>query len=272
MKSFVLRLFPLFAALAGALRADEPAIIAKARAYLGSEADLDRITSLRMEGTFSVAFSPPDPKQAQTSKVDIVFQKPWRHRLVVQNGSTTRTVALDGYDAWERVDDPTDPRSPRMTLYSPPAIRAFRADVWENLGYYRGLEAEGGSVVDKGPAKIDGIACEQIAFIHDSTIIYNRYFDLATGRLVFTQLGSGLTIRESGERVVDGVKFPTQIVTTQKTDSGGSKTTTLTLEKIVLNEPLPDQDFATPLPPTSSLTGMGPVTAPAVAPTSSGQP
>lgn len=235
----------LAAALAASAAAAEPPILAKARAFLGSEAALDGVVSLHMTGTFSESSGAAGAASRPPEQVDIIYQKPWRHRLVVRSGKVVRTIGLDGYDAWARVVDPSDPLSPRITLYSPSAIEALRADVWENLGYYRGLEEIGGAVKDEGPAKVDGVACEKVAFIHESGLVYTRYFDLATGRLVFTETGTGLKIRESGSIESGGIRFPKEIVTAEP----GSRTTTLVFDTITVNERFPDDTFTTPLPP-----------------------
>lgn len=239
----------LAAMAAAAGRAQEPPILAKARAYLGSEAALDGITSVHLVGTLTISDSTANGGAPRSIGVDIVFQKPWRHRLVIRSGRVVRTVALDGYDAWERYEDPSDPKTPRLTLYGPDAIRALRADVWENLGYYRGLEACGGSVEDQGPATIEGVACEKVAFVHSPDIVYTRYFDRSSGRLVYTETANHSQVREVGAEWVRGIRFAKQIVTVQKLPSGGAKTTTLTFDSITVNERFPDSDFAMPFPP-----------------------
>ncbi len=235
----ILRLLPLAAFLSLALlaRAEEPPIIAKARAYLGSEEALNAVRSVHLTGAF-VNGGAPDQAPASASSVDIIFQKPWQHHLVVTNTQTVkpagiltdaqraglaaapevkstivRTIALDGYDAWERLQQNSNPA--RLGLLNIDQIRVLRADVWENLGYYRGIEAEGGRVEDQGPATSDGVACEKIAFIHAPNVIYYRYFELATGRLVYTETAGGLKIREEGSLEAAGIKFPQKITTTE---------------------------------------------------------
>ncbi len=274
----IMRLLPLAAFLSLALlaRADDPPIIAKARAYLGSEAALNAVQSVHLVGAFvnggadkpaGAAVAP-----ASASAVDIIFQKPWQHHLVVTATETVkapgiptdaqraglaaapetkstivRTIALDGYDAWERLQQNSNP--PRLGLLNIDQIRVLRADVWENLGYYRGIQAEGGTVEDQGPATSDGVACEKIAFIHAPNVIYYRYFELATGRLVYTETAGGLKIREEGSLEAAGIKFPQKIVTTEPTVAGATpRTTTLTIDRVTVNEVFPSTLFAVPLP------------------------
>jgi hypothetical protein len=127
----------------------------------------------------------------------------------------------------------------------------LRADVWENLGYYRGIEAEGGRVEDQGPATIDGVACEKIAFIHTANVVYYRYFDQATGRLVYTETAGGLKIREEGAIEAGGIKFPQKITTIEPTSAPGAtpRSTTLSIDHVTVNEVFPASLFEVPLPP-----------------------
>lgn len=233
-------------------RAGEPAIIAKARAYVGSEDVLNAVRSIRMRGAFMVTSGPSGVPESKTpSQVDIIFQKPYQHHLVVTSELGVRTLALDGFDGWESGRFPAT-ATPTLRLLTPDQVWVLRADVWENLGYYRGIEAEGGRVEDQGPATVDGVACEKIAFIHapdQPPIAYYRYFDLATGRLVFTETSGGLQIREQGEKIVDGIRFPEKIVTSHKPGKGSQTVTTLTVESVTVNETFPDSLFAVPLPP-----------------------
>jgi hypothetical protein len=268
---FLLILASLSAALT--LHADEPPIIAKARAYLGTEDALNAVKSVSLEGKFTALDSPESPTNQHGAAVTIIFEKPFLHRLVVTgeagagraDSPGAKIIVLDGYDAWQREPNPADPSNPALTILGRSQIEALRADVWENLGYYRGLEAIGGSVEDQGPATIDGVACEKVAFIHSPTITYFRYFDLNTGRLVFTETKEGLQIREEGEIIASGIKFPAKIITTQKLPTtGAQRVVTLSLEHIMVNNFYAESVFAVPLPKVHFYGASG--DAPAAAP------
>jgi hypothetical protein len=284
-----MRLLPLAAFLSIALlaRADEPPIIAKARAYLGSEDALNAVRSVHLVG--SVVDAAADKTGgAPASTVDIIFQKPAQHRLVFTQtrlvkpvgiptddqraglapqpdtkSTVVRTDALNGYDAWERLQANANP--PRLALLTVDQIRVLRADVWENLGYYRGIEATGGTMEDQGPATIDGTACEKIAFTHSTNVVYYRYFDQATGRLVYTETAGGLKIREEGTIEASGIKFPQKIVTIEPVPASGAapRSTTLALEQVTVNEVFPDSLFAVPLPPVPVRAPVPAMAAPA---------
>jgi len=246
-----IRRFPLFAAGAIVLasaqgaRCAEPAIIAVARARLGSDAALDAVTSIHFTGVLDVT-DPDDPKKSVSHlPIDVIYQKPLRTRTVIRAEKAIQTKVLDGYDAWQRLEDPADRTKFRLTWLSSEDTKALRASTWENLYYYRGLLPPDGTVEDRGPATADGISCERVDFIHARTIVFSRYFEMGTGRLVLTEAG-GERVREHGQTVVNGIRFATSIVSTERTPSGKDRVATITFEKIEVNQRFGDDAFAPP--------------------------
>jgi hypothetical protein len=225
--------------------AAEPAIIAKARARIGTEAAIDGVKSIHYVGTLVTA-DPVDATKQSRAAIDIVFQKENRQRVRATSDKTIETTALDGYEAWKRVEPIAEPAKWQQTYLNAANIKGLRANTWETLGFFRGIEARGGRIEDKGPATIDGIACQKLAFIYGPGIAFYRYFDLATGRLVFTETETGSTVREQGEIVVDGLRFPKTLVMTNKLADGKIQTVTITIEKVTVNEVFPSTFFAVP--------------------------
>jgi hypothetical protein len=244
-KAYVLILACAGALLAVPLARAEPAVLGLARAYRGPESTLDAITSVHYVGTLVRR----DAGAAATSgALDMIFAKPLRQRTVDREEKGSRTTVLDGYDAWDFIQSNSDPSKYRLTWLTAGDVKTLRALTWENL--YNYTRPEGGSVEDKGPATMDNIACERVDFTHGPGIVYERYFDRDTGRLVLTVRGQE-TIRESGEIMADGVRFPKTIVSTAKSPDGKEQVATVTFTSVVLNEPLSSDLFAAPsnLPP-----------------------
>jgi hypothetical protein len=233
-------------ALATVVRAAELPIIAKARAFVGSEAALEGVTSVHYQGTL-VTTDPADPSKQTRAAMEIIFQKPEQQRITATSDKTVEITALDGYDGWQRIQDASDPTKWRQTLLGSEQIKRLRANTWENLAFFRGIERIGGHIEDQGTQTIDGTTCQKIAFIHAPSIVFYRYFDVATGRLVFTETETGGTIREQGEMVVQGIRFPRSIITATKNAKGETVTVTINFEKITLNEPIPASVFAVPM-------------------------
>ena len=225
--------------------AAEPAIIAKARAFVASESALESLKSIHFTGTMLTA-DPADPKKQVKVAMDIIFQNPHQQRIVATTDKTIETTALDGYDGWGRLQDAKNPERSRQTILPVDRIKRLRANTWENLGFFRGIEKVGGRIEEQGTVVIDGVTCEKIAFIHAPNIIFYRFFDQATGRLVFTETENGDTIREQGEMVVNGIRFSRGIVTTTKNAKGEVQTSTITFDQVRVNEPAPAKLFAVP--------------------------
>ena len=229
------------------LQAAEPPILAKARAYLGTEEALNAIKSVHYTGTVDSA-DPADPAKQTRATIDIIAQRPNQQRVVATSEKAIETTAVDGYEALQRVVDKANSKNQRLVVLKPDAVKRLRAQAWENLSFFRGIERQGGRVEDQGPATIDGVACQKIAFIHAPNIIFYRYFDVATGRLVETVTEDGGTTREEGERVINGVRFPKSMKMTVKGAKGVTQNVMIALDSITVNETFPASVFRMPSP------------------------
>jgi hypothetical protein len=226
----------------------EPAILAKARAYLGTEAALNAVKSVHYTGTL-LAPNATDPAKPFPVALELIFQAPFRQVTTSSTDALVDTTGLDNYESWHRVQNPKDASQFRLQLIGAEQIKRQRAMVWENLGFYRGLERLGGKVLDQGDATRDGVACRKIAFVHAENIIFTHYFEVATGRLVLTETEAGSTFREQGEIIVNGVRFAQVLVSSNPGADGKPLTVTVTWDKITVNESFPDRVFAVPAIP-----------------------
>ena len=225
------------------VRAENP-IIGKARSYVGSEADLAGVQSLRMLGRLEVVDA--ESTGSGAAQLEILFQKPDRQRITAISETRTEITALDGYDAWSRVSDPKDPAKWQVTLLGPDQIKRLRANTFENLAFYRGLEARGARVEDRGDVTVDGVACRKLAFIHAPDIVFTRSFEVATGRLVLTETDSGTKIREEGTIRSGGLRFPERIITVNNLPDGKVRTLRVTFTEITVNPELASDAFSIP--------------------------
>ena len=235
-------------AVANAPRAAEPAIIAKARAYVGSEAALNGLKSVHFVGTLAVTNS-ATPENVERAAIEIYFQSPEQQRIQATSSKSVEVTALDGYDAWQRTQDAADATKWQMKVLGADQIKRLRANTWETLGFYRGIEKHGGRIEDQGTTTVDGVTCQKLAFIYAPTIIFYRFIDAATGHLISTETEAGTTLREQGELMTGGIRFPKTIVTTNKSAGGQTQVITLNFEKITLNEAMPAKHFAVPALP-----------------------
>ncbi len=230
----------------GPLHANDD-IIAKARAFVGPEANLTALHSVHFKGTLTVmdkdANGTPQPINVG---LEIIFQKPYQQRIVATSTDKVEITALNGYDAWQRIEDPKNPTAWQLTILGSDQIKRLRANTWENLAFYLGLENLGGKVEDLGPANIDGTPARKLSFKHADDIIFYRYFDQSTGRLILTETESGSTIREQGDLRADKLRFPKKIITTNKLNDGTTRELTVTFDTVTINETFAPELFDVP--------------------------
>lgn len=231
--------------------ADASAVIAKARSYLGTEEALNRVSSIHYVGTLETTEPQENggPDKPVSFGIEIIFQKPFQQRIVLTGPNLVETTALDGYEGWHRIQDSKDPTRWRTTLYPKNKIKQLRASSWENLGFFSGIEGVGGRVEHQGTVQIEGKTAEKLAFIHEPGIVYLRYFDPETGRLLYTETDQGVRIREEGEIVAGGIRFPKRIVNMTTQAENKERVVTINVDKVTVNEKFADDLFGVPLIP-----------------------
>ncbi len=225
---------------------DLETMIDRARGYVGTEEAINAIRSVHFVGALETTEMTPEGPRHVTAKLEIIFQTPYRQRIVVTRGDRTEITALDDFEGWQRVDLGEEPRRWRITLLGKEQIRRLRANTWENLAFFRGLDERGGRIEDLGLVQTGGTRTRKLAFVHASDIVFYRYFDEDTGRLVLTETEKGGRIKEEGEISVDGLRFPSKIITTNILKDGSEREVVVLFERISINESWPDDLFAVP--------------------------
>lgn len=221
-------------------------IIARARAYVGPEAALEGLRSVHYVGTLETTEPTADGPRPVRARIEIFFQKPFRQRIELTMGDRMEITALDEYEGWQRVRDAGESDRWRLNLLNINQIRRLRANTWENLSFYRGLERSGGRVEDLGTTEIEGRRVRKIAFVHSPEIVFTRFFDEETGRLVRTETEKQGVIREEGELRAGGLRLPAKIITVNVLPDGSSREVVVSFERVAVNETLADELFAVP--------------------------
>lgn len=216
--------------------ADLPAetIIRRARAHLGGDAALDGIRSIRFSG--SVLF-----EDGKKGDIEIIVRKPMQQRVSVILGEIREVTALSHYDGWRRIERVKNPSEWELTLLDAAQVRRLRANTWEQLYYFRGIETMGGRVEVLGEGEVDGVQCDKVAFVHGPRIRFIRHFARESGDLLLSETESGGQIREKGEIRVQGVRFPRELLNVE-----GGKTSTVLFTRVDVNEDFPDSMFEIP--------------------------
>lgn len=210
-------------------------MVAKAREYLGGDAVLDRVTSVYYEGDFETG-------EGDTGTIKITFQRPLQQRIEVLRGDLGEVTALNDFDGWRMLYDLNDKSRWSMTLLDPPNIRELQANTWENLNFFKGIEARRGRVEAEGLVEVDEKQTMKLVFHHPRGIVFTRFFCVETGRLMMTQTNEGSEIREQGEVRVGGIVFPETL--TMKRD--GKVINRVRFREIRVNEKFEDSLFDIP--------------------------
>jgi hypothetical protein len=209
--------------------------IAKARGFLGSESALDAITSIHFTGTL-------DLNDVTGLPTEIIFQKPYRQRITVTSSKVIETTALDDYDAWKKRINAENPVHWQVILLDASQVKRLRANTLENLSFYSAKNLKGCVIEALGDVTLDGIPCVKISFTHSGGVFFMRYFEKATGRLIKTETEAGTEIREEGEIIVNGVRFPKRVIN----KGANGDITTISFDKVTVNETFPAETFAVP--------------------------
>lgn len=223
--------------------------IAKARAALGSERALNAVQSIHFKGTLRTTQQVPSEGDATATReeplvlgIEIVFQKPYQQQMTLRSDRVIETTTLDGYDAWVRRADATNESQWQLSLLDSQQVKRLRANTWENLFFYSGIESRGGQVQFGGEMSMDGRDCVKLTFSHSDNIVFTRFFDKSTGRLVKTETENGGEIREEGDIVVEGVRFPKTLINR----SAGGTVATITFDSVTLNTRFSSDQFLVP--------------------------
>jgi len=224
--------------LAGSLRGAEAIdeIIAKARAYIGSEEKLGAINAIHYMGTYV------DTNRGTTGQIEIYLQKPFRQRLEISEGDEVQTTAIDGYDGWKRQVNRSDPKKWQLVILEAGELKRMRANTFENLNFFRGIEKVRGTVENKGVVKSNGRDAHRLIFQYGVGLFYERLIDVNNGELLLTVNDQGLEIKEVGEIFVDGIRFPEKVITLVN----GEIINTVSFHSIKLNEDLEASIFELP--------------------------
>ncbi len=246
MKSLLRILLPLFVFSISA-QADVDRTISLARSFLGSETALDAVKSVSYKGTLVSSTTNADGEaQSTTAVIEILFAAPFYQRIRITSPERVETTALDDYEAWQRIANPADETQWRLTLLDTVQIRRLRANTWENLSFFKGIDRIGGETEDLGMVEVDGKQLHKIAFDHGYGIVFYRFYDPATGRLVQSETDTGAVIIESGENFIDGVRFPDQVVTVSTRPDGTEQRVQVDFEEIKVNQPVNRSEFRVP--------------------------
>lgn len=239
----LLTITTVFAAMARSAESDEEIIqstIELARSYVGPDDKLDAIDSVHYKG--SLLYSSGD-----LGTIEMVYQKPMRHRMVAVIGGRREVSVLDGSEGWTTFERVVDSVPLSMEIFDPIRILIMQASAREAFNFFRKPDTRNGEIFYEGKETVNGRECNVLTYHHGDGIAYQRYIDAETGQVHKTLDSKGVEYLEEGELIVDGLRFPRKLVSTFST-AIGDQSMEFAYSSITLNEKLPDSDFVMPLP------------------------
>ena len=211
-----------------------------ARSYIGPDEKLDALESIHYKG--SLLYSSGD-----LGTIEMVYQKPMRHRMVAVIGERREVSVLDGSEGWTTFERVVDSVPLSMEIFDPIRILIMQSSVREAFSFFRKPDTRNGDITYEGKEIVNGRECVILTYHHGDGIAYQRFIDAESGQVHRTLDSKGVEYLEDGELIVDGLRFPKKMVSTFST-AIGSQSMEFAYSSIDLNKKLPESDFVMPLP------------------------
>jgi hypothetical protein len=234
-----------FSVALSAAEGDVEFIIGQARQFLGGEAALSAVQSIRLSGRLEVIEDVNGEARREGSTIELTYQKPAQHRMVLTLRDRTESTGVDGFSGWLAVDNPKEPRA-QVSALGLQSIRSLRLSVGENLNFFRNPAAE--SVKLAEVVDVEGRKANKVVFTYDRGVVFTRYFAQDSGELIQSETPQGALVAEVGRIEASGVKFPQRTISLLTLPDGKVRRVEMVLENIQVNQVYPDSDFAMPVP------------------------
>jgi hypothetical protein len=187
-------------------------LLQKARASIGTEAALNGVKSLLIEGTIrQYLYEENDSTKATQSDgtLRIFAQKKSQRRIEIVTDLREEVSVLNNFTGWHYINSKqtTQQTQPEFRNLNAAEILASRIETVEMLNYFLSAEILDGTITDLGIKEWKGQKARVLRVNYDM-VYYDRYFDPNTGKLLATETSYGIEIVENGDQVVSGIRFP----------------------------------------------------------------
>jgi len=181
-------------------------VLDKARQWLGGDAALQQIETLRYEGVI-------ESVDGKNGTISISLEKPYQQRQTIEQDGRVLIRGLNDLDGWTQSYLKETPDRWNMQIMAYPEVRRFRINTWENLNFFDHGALQNVKIESGDSETIRGRKADSVIFDYGKGVIYQRFFDSITGQLLLTRLDNGQQIREIGVQEIDGIKFPERLET-----------------------------------------------------------
>lgn len=187
--------------------------VALARAHMGGDAKLDAIQSIRFKGVLVYG-------NGQSGTVESVFKKPNNYQFTSTIGGNRETSTLNSTAAWQKMENVQSPDAYRLNFYELDDMRHLQATIVDAFSFLKTPPTRNGRIEYLGTGKVEGKAAIVLAYYHNDSTWFRRYFDPETGRVMHMVNSKGVVYTYDGELELDGVKFPQKTIVRSVTQFG----------------------------------------------------
>ncbi len=212
--------------------------VALGRDYMGGDAKLDAVESVRFEGVLVQA-------GGLSGTVESVMKKPGYYQFTSSIGGVRETSTLNPTSAWRKLENFKQPGAYSLSFYEIEELRNLEATIADSLGFLKAPKTRNGRIEFVGKGKVRGKMAVILNYVYGDRIWFRRYFDPETGRVMFMQSSKGMVFTYEGDLEVDGIRFPKKVLVTYVSQYGES-TMEISYSKAEINVDVDLERFRVP--------------------------
>ena len=211
-------------------------ILQQARAAIGTETDLNKLSSLQLVGQLTLHGA-----DKPTARIVIIAQKPHYHRFELRYEHVVETTLCSGEQACILRAQLPDGR-PQMRWLDPAQVDAILQNIHHLFYFYQANEQAGETVSYAGTTLRHQQSCHRITYRYADGRQTVRYFNRVSGRLVSVVDWNGREAEVLAWSQVQGVYYPKKLAFSKH----GKALHTIIYSQIVANNALEERLFAMP--------------------------
>jgi hypothetical protein len=211
-------------------------ILQQARAAIGTEADLNKLSSLQLVGQLTLHGA-----DKPTARMVIIAQKPHYHRFELLYEHVVETTLCNGEQACILRAKLPDGR-PQMRWLKPAQVEAILQNMHHLFYFYQANQQAGETVSYAGTTLRHQQSCHRIVYRYADGRQTVRYFNRVSGRLVSIVDWNGREAEVLDWAQVQGGYYPKKLAFSKH----GKALHTVAYSQIVANNALEERLFAMP--------------------------
>ena len=180
-----------------------PGVLAKARRFIASEAELRAVDTLHFSGSIHA-------DSGFEAKMELILLKPTSSWLRIETDESIEITANNAHEGYILVENKTTGQH-QLNVLPGPAVARLANGAWERLNFFDNPQRRFGRIEHKGMVRYDDRMCEKVVFLYPGNIWSARYFESQTGKLLMTAFDTGQIFMEEGAIHAHGIRFPARL-------------------------------------------------------------